>query len=39
MHNGMMIDATAARIFETTVQRAHACGVTAEDAATAGSQR
>jgi citrate lyase subunit beta / citryl-CoA lyase len=39
MHNGMMIDAAVARIFETTVQRAHACGVSAEDAVTAGSKR
>jgi citrate lyase subunit beta / citryl-CoA lyase len=39
IHNGMLIDATAARIFETTVQRAHACGISGEHAATAGSQR
>lgn len=32
VHNGMMVDAASARIFEATVQRAHACGMAVGDA-------
>jgi citrate lyase subunit beta/citryl-CoA lyase len=32
MHNGMMIDAAGARTFEAIVQRAQACGISADEA-------
>jgi citrate lyase subunit beta/citryl-CoA lyase len=31
MHNGMMIDAAGARIFEATVERAQACGISTDE--------